>query len=131
MKRNSASIGSCGSRQTKGLPTPASRKEIKELRQLIVTSLRRQGFRVRDDHILPPKRLDKENMRKLHRLAVVHRVQRAEEQLARREPELLAKIASGTEVAPEKISPRLVEVQRGTTDELLFRYCSRDFSITP
>jgi len=96
---------------------------------LITASLRRQGFRVRDGQILPPTKLDKEKIRKLHRTAVQHRVESAKARLARHEPDLLRHIASGAEVVPEKICPCLVAVRRGTEEELLFRYCSLHWSI--
>jgi hypothetical protein len=45
------------------------------------------------------------------------------------EPRLIQRLASGPDVVPEKIVPRLVEVRRGSEDELLFRYASLHWSI--
>jgi len=49
--------------------------------------------------------------------------------LQRYESRLLRRIASGLEVAPERIIPRLVEVEPDSEDELLFRYASLHWSI--
>lgn len=100
-----------------------------ELRSLVERSLKQQGFRIRDGHILPPRKLDKERVRTLHALAVQHRQERSREGLVRFESWLLQRVASGAEVVPEKIRPRLVEVQPDSDDELLFRYASLHWSI--
>ena len=99
------------------------------LRDQIVQSLRAQGFQIRNGMILPPEELSKETIRRLHGTAVAHRVEKAKGGLFRRERELLGHIASGTEIVPTRISPRLVEVQRDSTEELLFRYASLHWSI--
>jgi len=100
-----------------------------ELRDVIIHSLQRQGFVVRDNHILPPPDLDKQKIRLLHAAAVAHRRERAREGLERYEDRLLQRIAAGDEVVPERISPRLVEVRARTEDELLFRYAALHWSI--
>ena len=45
------------------------------------------------------------------------------------ESKLLSRFASGKEVQPGKIKPRLVEVKRHSQDELLFRYACLHWSI--
>lgn len=100
-----------------------------KLKKEIIKSLRDQGFRVRNGTILPPKDLSKERIRKLHETAVKHRLERAREGLFRKEQKLLSRIASGSEVEPQSISPRLVEVSPGSEEELLFRYASLHWSI--
>lgn len=100
-----------------------------ELRQRIIASLEAQGYRVQGHQILPPDHLDKEGLRRLHAQAVAYRIQRAREGLAGKEPALLRRFAAGREVDPHRICPRLVEVQRGTEEELLFRYASLHWSI--
>ena len=99
------------------------------LRTLITRSLRSQGFRVSREQIRLPKNLDKQKLRGLNELAVKHRVSRSERGLRRHEDALLKRLACGSEVAPSKIAPRLVEVRPGTDDELLFRYASLHWSI--
>jgi len=99
------------------------------LREKIIRSLRAQGFRVRNGTILPPKNLSKDKIRELHETAVEHRIEQAREGLFRKEPELLRYIASGKEVAPTKMAPRIVEVLPDSTEELLFRYASLHWSI--
>ena len=100
-----------------------------DLRDQIIRSLRAQGFRIENGAILPPKELSKKKIRKLHETAVEHRIARARNGLFRKENELLKHIACGAEVAPTKISPRLIEVQPNSTEALLFRYASLHWSI--
>lgn len=103
-----------------------------ELRDLIVQSLQHQGFLVQGSRIHPPVNADqgeKEKLRELHFPAVQHRVERAREGLRRHQDRLLRRLAEGSEVVPEKIIPRLVEVQAGTVEELLFRYAALHWSI--
>jgi hypothetical protein len=60
---------------------------------------------------------------------VSHRLAKSQAGLARHESELLKRIACGSEVDPQRIKPRLVEVQANSKDELLFRYTSLHWSI--
>jgi len=106
-----------------------SNKQKSQLRQLIEVSLRKQGFRIRDDRILLPTKLNKDKIRSLHRIAVKHRIEDAEPRLARHEVRLLNRIASGDELDPSRVKPRLVEVMPKTEDELLFRYVALHWSI--
>ena len=99
------------------------------LRDLIVASLQEQGFLLRGDRILLPPALTKARLRSLHAQAVQHRLASVKPRLCRYEPNLLRRIASGQDVVPEQITPRLVEVQPGSEDELLFRYASLHWSI--
>ncbi len=108
---------------------PEPRTDSADLRDRIIRSLRAQGFRVRNGTILPPKDLSKERIRELHRTAVEHRIERAREGLFRRENALLRHVASGTEIVPSAIRPRLVEVSPESEEELLFRYASLHWSI--
>lgn len=109
--------------------TSGIRGDAAELRGRIIRSLRAQGFRVRNGAILPPKGLSKDRIRELHETAVQHRIGRAKDGLFRKETELLQHIASGNEIAPASICPRLVEVVPDSDEELLFRYASLHWSI--
>ena len=99
------------------------------LRSRIVDSLQKQGFRIRFGHIVPPGPDDKNGLRRLHREAVKHNVERSRAGLARHEDRLLSHIAAGRRIVPDRIRPRLVLVQRGSEDELLFRYARLHWSI--
>lgn len=99
------------------------------LRGQIIRSLRAQGFRIQNDTILPPKDLSKQKIRTLHETAVEHRIERAKEGLIRKESDLLSHIASGHEIVPTRIRPRLIEVQPDSKEELLFRYATLHWSI--
>ena len=106
-----------------------SPNDTSELRDQIIRSLKAQGFRIQDGTILPPKELSKDKIRELHETAVEHRIDRAREGLVRKEKDLLTHIASGNEIVPTKIAPRLVEVRSDTKEELLFRYATLHWSI--
>jgi hypothetical protein len=105
------------------------RRHAAELQEKVIRSLRAQGFRVRNGAILPPKELSKDRIRELHETAVEHRIERARDGLCRVEKDLLPHIASGQEVDPSRMSPRLVEVLPESKEELLFRYASLHWSI--
>lgn len=72
---------------------------------------------------------DKGFLRKLHAGAVQHTIERSREGLERHESRLLSFIASGHEVNPDGIQPRLVEVLPDSEEELLFRYCRLHWTI--
>jgi hypothetical protein len=99
------------------------------LKTRIVASLKKQGFRCKEGGLVPPSFNDKSAIRELHRLAVDHKRQRAKPHLARHELNLLSRVADGDEVHVASIAPRIVEVMRGTQDELLFRYICLHWSI--
>ncbi len=107
-------------------PSP---QKLAKLRELIEDSLRRQGFRIRDDQIVLSKKVTKDKLRRLHRLSVQHRVEKARPRLGRYEDRLLQRIASGDEIEPAKVTPCLVEVLPDSENELLFRYASLHWSI--
>jgi hypothetical protein len=101
----------------------------KQLKELIEQSLKKQGFRIRDGSIVPPANLTKQRVRKMHEVAVAHKIESAKAGLQRFEDRLLNRIASGTEVDVGRISPKLVEVESRSDDELLFRYACLHWSI--
>jgi hypothetical protein len=109
--------------------TRSMRRQAADLQKRVIRSLRAQGFRVHSGAILPPKELSKEKIRELHETAVEHRIMRARDGLFRVERHLLSHIASGNEIDPSRMSPRLVEVLRGSQEELLFRYAALHWSI--
>ena len=98
------------------------------LREKIISSLVQQGFDVTEAGIQAPDQTDKELLRKLHSVAVEHRVKRGSA-LRPKEPTLIKRIAEGNEVDPERVTPRLVEVMPDSEDELLFRYAALHWSI--
>jgi hypothetical protein len=100
-----------------------------ELRTRVEQSLVRQGFVVQNGKLLPETANDKERLREVHAVSVQHKRDTAKRFLARYETEFLRRYASGTEVCPAAVKPRLVEVRRDSEDELLFRYASLHWSI--
>lgn len=103
--------------------------EPEQLRARVLRSLRAQGFRLRAGRLIPPDPRDKEHLRALHAEAVRHQIERSREGLARHESRLLTHIASGYEVDPKRIRPRLVLVRPDSEEELLFRYARLHWSI--
>ena len=101
----------------------------RDLKQLVLRSLREQGFRLKGGQLLPPSDLSKDSLRQLHRTAIDHKLERSKPGLIRYQEELVQSIASGSEVITEKISPVLVEVQPDSREELLFRYATLHWSI--
>lgn len=100
-----------------------------ELRNSIIRALRRQGYRVRNGRISLPEIREKEDLRRLHAMAVAKKLAAAEPELRRYEDRLIGRIANGSEVEPKAIAPRLVQVRRGSQEELLFRYACLHWSI--
>ena len=99
------------------------------VRAAIRRSLKAQGFRIGKSGITFRQRYDKRSVRKRHKLSVLRKVSAAELSLRRHETDLLAHIASGNEVDPRRIRPRLVRVEAGTWESRLFRYASLHWSI--
>jgi hypothetical protein len=106
-----------------------SAPEPEQLRARVLRSLKGQGFRLRAGRLVPPNPRDKEHLRALHAEAVRHQIERSREGLARHENRLLTRIASGEEIDPESIRPRLVLVRPDSEEELLFRYARLHWSI--
>lgn len=99
------------------------------LKTRIVNSLETQGFKVQDNQVSLPENLDKEKIRELHTEAVRHKIEACKKGLIEHEPSLLKCFASGEEIVPDKINPKLVEVHAGTKEALLFRYAGLHWSI--
>jgi hypothetical protein len=100
-----------------------------KLKAKIIRSLRKQGFRVHGKKLIPPPSLDKGGIRQLHAVAVTHQIEKCKAGLLHHQSRLLARIASGSDVKPETIAPRLIEVRADSEDELLFRYVRLHWSI--
>jgi len=108
----------------------ASREEARQgLRRRLRASLRSQGFKISRDRITPVDLSSKDALRKLHQDAVRHAAERSRPGLERREQDLLKWIASGEELKPLEVAPRIVEVRPGTVEELLFRWTRLHWSI--
>lgn len=111
------------------IKTIATDQQSDQLRNLLITSLRLQGFQVQDGRIIIPQNLTKEDIRRLHLSAVQYQISLARKRLQPHENRLIQRIASGHEVDPSKVSPRLIEVIPCSEDEMLFRYASLHWSI--
>ncbi len=99
------------------------------LRKKILGSLQKQGYIVNSSRIELPENPTKDDLRRLNELACRKKRNEANPRLVRYEDRLLERIASGSEVVPEKIAPKLVLVKSGSENELLFRYICLHWSI--
>jgi hypothetical protein len=104
--------------------------KILELRCAVDAVLMCQGFIIcGDGTILPPDTRDKVLVRQLHAHTRIHRIELAARGLKRHQPRLLEWFANGSDVVPEKFACRLVEVQPGSEEELVFRYARLLWSV--
>lgn len=108
---------------------PTFAPEEKKLRSAIRRSLRAQGFRIAGNRVSFRQRRDKRSIRKRHEHAVEKRIVSAQAALAGDEDQLLGYIASGSEVDPNQIKPRLHQVEPDTIESKLFRYACLHWSI--
>lgn len=108
---------------------PALAPKEKKLRSAIRRSLRAQGFNVVGNRVSFRQRRDKRSIRKRNEHAVEKRILLAEDALAHDEEKLLAYIASGGEVDPTQIKPKLRQVEPDTIESKLFRYACLHWSI--
>lgn len=109
--------------------TRSLENDREKLRALVLRALKKQGYDVRGSRPTPPTIRSKDELRALHAPSVGHRVERAAGELRRYEDRLIKHIASGREIDPERISPTLVPVTRGSHEERLFRYASLHWSV--
>ena len=94
------------------------------LKRFITISFKKQGFIINRARVSFPSNPSKDQLRQLHSLAVLTKIEKAKASLERKEKALINYIANGSEVIPEKIFPKLVEVKPDTEEELLFRYAT-------
>ncbi|MYF99915.1 DUF4338 domain-containing protein [Candidatus Poribacteria bacterium] len=106
-----------------------SRIYAQMLRTRIKRSLESQGFKIEDNQICLPDNRGKEVIRGLHTEAVQHKIEACKKGLIEYEPSLLQSFASGKEVVVDKINPKLIEVESGSKEALLFRYIGLHWSI--
>jgi hypothetical protein len=103
--------------------------ESRALRRAVRRSLKAQGFRIEGNGVGFRQKRDKRSIRKRHALAVARKVVAAKPSIQKFEAQLIAHIASGTEINPQSIRPRLDLVEAGTWQSNLFRFASLHWSI--
>jgi hypothetical protein len=106
----------------------ADTKEVKRLRRAIRASLKAQGFTVAKDLVSFRQKNDKRSIRKRHEHAVAKKAELASLALLHHEDRLLNYIASGQELDPACIKPKLVQVEPDTEHSRLFRYACLHWS---
>ena len=93
----------------------------KTIKENVIRTLRLQGYQVNNGRIEIPKEPSKEDLRRINRLAVAYRIQKAEPSLKRYEKKLLKYIANGEDINVQKVKPKLIYIKSGSNEELLFR----------
>lgn len=101
----------------------------KTLRRAVRASLEAQGFRIDGDRVRFRQTRDKRSVRKRHELSVARRILAARPSLAAAEEKLIGYIASGSDVDPWVVRPRMEQVLPGTWQSQLFRYAALHWSI--
>ncbi|MER6562097.1 Druantia anti-phage system protein DruA [Streptomyces sp. NPDC001027] len=100
------------------------------LRERVFVHLRDQGFHVKDGAVLAPVQTDKDHLRRLHAEAVAFNRERARKALAKQEHRLVARLAHGDEIDPQRIRPALVLVDDfRSLDALMWRWCALHWSV--
>lgn len=99
-----------------------------ELKKRLLAQLNEQGFTL-DGERLGLHEDHKEALRTAHGKACAHLIETSRKGLERFERDLLSSIANGAEIDPSAISPRLIEVESKSRNELLFRYARLHWSI--
>lgn len=99
------------------------------LRRRLNAHLRRLGFATDEHGALVPPNISKRRFRALHSFQREDRLKRENEFIQREWPHLRRYFANGTDVTPEKISPRLELVTAGTWQARLFRLASLTWSV--
>jgi hypothetical protein len=107
----------------------SAKPQFRKLRRAIRQSLKAQGFRLEGNTVSFRQRRDKRSIRKRHEHAVAKRILLAKPALEEIENELLAFIASGDDVDPARIRPRLHQVEPDTIESRLFKYACLHWSI--
>jgi hypothetical protein len=100
-----------------------------QLKKRVLVSLKDQGLKVGRDGLIRTPSTDKNELRRIHERARAVRIDKARDGLVRHEDRLLGYFASGSEVDPPRVKPRLIEVQADSEEELLFRYARLQWSI--
>jgi len=87
-----------------------------ELRQKIISVLTEQGFIIDGDKLKLPDGVqdNKDLIRQMQAKTCAYMVEQAKDDLCDDEPALLSLMASGSEVNPDSISPRLISVESGS-----------------
>ncbi len=109
--------------------TTVDTKETRRLRRAIRVSLKAQGFTIGEDGVSFRRKKDKRSIRKRHGHAVAKQAELAAPTLSPHEDRLLSFIASGSEIDPTQIKPKLVQVEPDSEHSRLFRYACLHWSI--
>jgi Druantia protein DruA len=104
-------------------------KSDSALREAVFAELRCQGFEIRGGEIVAVPTVDKANVRARNQAGVREAVEKAKPKLRRHEPQLVNRLADSVSLDVERIRPRLVEVESGSEDELLFRWARLHWSV--
>jgi hypothetical protein len=98
------------------------------VKNLIYKELKDSGFKFTKYTIIPPDLNNKNKLRKAHKSAKLHLLQKNAEWILNNEERLIEYFANGNEIIPEKIEPKLILVDNKEKTDI-FRYASYTWSI--
>lgn len=87
------------------------------------------GWRIEDDHLVPPHPESKADIRELHKIQRLELAQSKKRIIEKHGSKLLKEFAEGREVCPEKFAPVLVPVSADSWESDLFRFASLFWAI--
>lgn len=100
----------------------------RKLRRKLYYELKQSGFKITGNSIIPPNLSSKRSLRKAHRAAKEHLLQKNKEWILENKKTLKDNFADGDEIVPSEIYPNLVLVDTQEKADL-FRYASYLWSI--
>src|SRR6266571_2878396 len=101
------------------------------LKSIIYTELKKSGFGFERNALVPPNIQDKSALRRIHKPAREHLLLENRRWILKNESRFLDFFADGSDIIPDKISPKLVLIEDADDKEKtgLFRYASYLWSI--
>ena len=99
------------------------------IKEGLLVHLKELGFIKNGDGLFSPPNTDKETFRLLHRIQRLNKIKIESHFIAKSVPKLLGYFASGTDIDPCRIKPKLQLVQSQTIESDLFRLATLTWSI--
>jgi hypothetical protein len=116
---------------THAIPLPTERThDTTALREELFQHLRDQGFKLTTSGLIVPVNEDKNSLRQLHQESVDAQRERARGALGHFDETFTRRLASGDEIDPSRIDPKLLILSPGRhPDAFLWRWCSLHWAI--
>jgi hypothetical protein len=99
------------------------------IKKRLLKHIEKLGFKTHDDGTLSPVSTAKSRLRKMHQIQRNEKLKSERDFVKSHWPELKKHFANGTDIEPEKISPRLEVVHSGTWQSDLFRLATLSWRV--